>query len=231
MRFQSLFASGASVAICMSFAGTAQAVTIGTANDVNCYPFSCAASDGRTVYQQVYSSSGFSGATSFNTISFFDSKFTQNGLMDSATYKVSFSTTPKAVNVLDLNYLNNIGADESLFGTFTLSGVLPSVLSLSGNQFNYDPNAGNLLMTVLISNLTESHGYQSFFQADRTGSVTSRLFGSNSFYAQDRIGLVTQFSNSAKPVPVPAILPGAILAGLYFGRKAMRRKQTSPTVA
>lgn len=32
------------------------------------------------------------------------------------------------------------------------------------------------------------------------------------------------------PVPVPAVVPGVLLAGLYFGKKAMQRKQTMTTM-
>lgn len=35
---------------------------------------------------------------------------------------------------------------------------------------------------------------------------------------------------SPVPVPVPAVVPGVLLAGLYFGKKAMQRKQTLTTM-
>ncbi len=84
--------------------------------------------------------------------------------MDSATYDISFSTTSASVGALDSTWANNIGGDSAFFGTFTLGGSMPSVLTLTGNAFNYDPTLGNLLMHVGISNLTEAHGYESYFQ-------------------------------------------------------------------
>ena len=217
--------ASANIAAIVCFSGASQAVTVGNFNASNCYPFSCAASDGETVYQQIYTSSAFSGTTSFDSIDFFKSYGTS---LDSATYDVSFSTTSKFVSGLDTsNYLNNIGSDSSSFGTFNLSGLMPDTLSLSGNTFNYDPNAGNLLMTVLLSNLTEPHSYQSFFQADSSGSSASRLYSGGLYSSQDSVALVTRFNTTSRPVPVPGMALGLLISGSWLAAK--HRKTTQST--
>ena len=53
------------------------AVTVGVANDGNCYPFMCndsGSSVGPSIhYQQVYAASAFSGLTQINSLTFFQS--------------------------------------------------------------------------------------------------------------------------------------------------------------
>jgi hypothetical protein len=44
-----------------------------------------------------------------------------------------------------------------------------------------------------------------------------------------RLG-VTRLNIETRPVPVPAVIPGIIIAGLYFGKKAIGRKQTLTTM-
>jgi hypothetical protein len=175
---------------------------VGSYNVDNCAPF-CTVSG--TVYQQVYSSTAFGGVTDFNQISF---QAANAGLMPSATYTVYFSTTSAAVNNLSwASPNNNIGPDETLFGAFTLGGSAPSVLTLTGNTFDYNPASGNLLMTVLTSNVTSSV-YTSFFEADSSGSATQRAFFLLGSYATgDSYGLVTDFSNvNVTSVPEPSSL-------------------------
>lgn len=214
----------ASLVVLLGLAGSAQAdVIVGSYDGGNCYPFSCGASDGVTTYQQIYSADAFSGVLTFNAISFFLDEDEGPGLMDSATYTVSFSTTSKAVDGLDTEFANNIGGDSAVFGVFSLSGVMPSILTLTGNAFTYDPTQGNLLMTVEISGLTEANPYESFFQADYTGEVTQRLYA----YDGEATGevatgaLVTEFH----PVPEPSsVVLGLIgLALLPAGRLVRRR--------
>jgi hypothetical protein len=204
----------------------AAALTVGNADGGNCYPFSCGASDGVTQYQEVYMASAFPGALSFNSVS-----FGQNiaGQMDSATYGVSFYLTSADVNTLSSDLGSNEGALLGTLGTFTLGGSMPTVLTLKGNNISYDPTMGNLLMNVVITNLTASNGYQSFFNADFTGTNVARAWNSSEYgdYGPATGALQTTFG--AVPEPSTWVLMLLGFAGLgYAGHRRAKFGRAVP---
>ncbi len=204
----------------------AAAVTVGNNDSGNCYPFSCFPSDNGTTYQQIYSATAFSGITSFNQISFFGHSEYLGLPMDTASYRITFSTSSKAVNGLSGVGSENVGADSQLFSIVNVSGNMPSVLSFTGATFTYDPSLGNLLMQVDVLTPLPLGQYQSFFQADYTGTDTQRYYAYNGS-PEGTVGngaLRTEFSNvSAVPEPETYAMMIAGLALLGFA--ARRRKQ------
>ena len=209
--------------LAMLISSTVQAsVTVGKFGGGNCYPYSCFAGVGGTEYQEIFSSKAFSGSIAINSISV---SLHQAGLMDSATYRLSLSTTSKAVNGLDYsNTDNNIGVDNSLFGTFTLGGNMPNVLTFNGTTFNYNPTVGNLLLDVKVLGVTHSVGYSSFFNSDYTGD-TNALNVTGGGINHMGAGLVTTFG-SATAVPEPETYT-MLLAGLGLMGFMIRRRKTS----
>lgn len=204
MNFRSCFTSAlTSMALAIGSFSANAAVTVGVNDDGNCYPFSCFASDSGIRYQQVYSSSAFSGTTSVGSVSFF---LWSGGLMDSASYSVSFYNTAAPVGGLSSSPIANLGSLLSSFGTFSVSGSMPAELTLDGVDFLYDPTLGNLLMDVTVLGLTATNSYQSFFQADNTGLQTQRLHSYDGVNGTTGIGaLVTRF-NDGNDVPEPESL-------------------------
>lgn len=203
--------------------GDAQAssVTVGTYNGTpNCFPFSCFAAFSGNEFQEVYASSAFTAPITIDAVSFFEAG---PGGLDSATYSVSFYTTTQPVDGLSTLGADNLGTLLSNFGAYSLSGAAPSVLTLNGNAFTYNPSSGNLLMVVTVTGFTQPSGNYAYFQSDSTGSVLSRYFSyeDSPIGATDAFGLVTEFSTA---VPEPSTWAMAMLGFLGLGLAAHRSR-------
>ena len=202
-------------------------VTVGNNDGGNCYPFSCLASDiGGTGsrYQEIYSASAFSGVTSVGSITFFQSIA---GLMDSASYSISFYKTSVGIGGMSADADSNLGALLSTFGTFSVSGSMPVELTFDGADFSYNPAEGNLLMDVKVLSLTESHGYESYFQADYTGVDVVRGFAyGGDLTGFNNVGALRTRFNDATAVPEPGTVTLAGLALLAMVGMRRRSRQT-----
>lgn len=196
-------------------------------------------------YQQVYSSTAFPGPITFSGIQFDVFNTHGDGLneMDAATFQISFSTTSAGVGTVSSNQAGNVGADHQLFGTYSLGGTLASTLVFNGlSSFTYDPSKGNLLIDVLLSNVTTNpKGDHTYVDADTGGSIFSRGYtGFGGGTTGDGIGLVTTFLTSASTPPPPSTTsttpePGTfVLAALGFslavGRVRRSRTKVNATV-
>jgi len=200
------------------------AVTVGNANDGTCYPFSCAASEGITLFQQIFNGSTFSGSgyiTSFDQTLFTALDYGPE-LLDSATYEIGFSTLP--TYSLSPSPIDNIGFDYASFGVYFLGGLSPNVLSFEGTPFYFDPAQGNLVMTVLISDLTTSSNiYNAFYNSDHSIDQTFRCYGSVVACSVDKNAPVTTFQLvRSLPVPTPLTLLG-VGAAFSFSRNYRQR--------
>ena len=198
----------------------AQQITVGTWNGENCYPFVCMSDDNYTRYQQVYAASEFPDAVFINAITFYMSS--EPWTYDGNFYTISFSNTPKGPNELlgDLNA--NPGPNNTVFFAGVLNGNGGPSFTISGLPFLYDPSLGNLLMDV-TSTGTNKIGYVGFFDADYSGTVTSRAYGNEIDYSNvDPVGLVTTFDTALvapEPATVWLLAPGlAAIAGLMRRR-------------
>jgi hypothetical protein len=200
-------------------------LTIGTPepNYGNCYPFGCGASDGATTYQEIYNASAFSGPIRINAATFTEAFTNDGNAIDSASYDVSFYLSDKTTATLSNSISGNETSLLADWGTFTLGGTLTGgALTLSGPSFVYDPTQGSLLMNVVIHDVTNTVGYQTFFLDDAGTTSVARVFGDDqNTYGPYNQALVTTFDTSGVPEPASwAMMVGGF--GLVGG--AMRRR-------
>ncbi len=68
------------------------------------------------------------------------------GSIAPANYTISLSTTSAAVNGLDTTFANNLGADNAVFFSGVLGGLIgpTNQFTITGTPFNYNPALGNL---------------------------------------------------------------------------------------
>jgi len=180
------------------------------------------------VYQQVYKSSLFTGGN-LQSIKFF--RDTDAGTLFSATFNLYVSTTTAAVNGLSTsNFDANRGANNTLFGTYALSGSAPSVLTFTGAAFNYDPMQGNLLLDFRLSNVgalpTPPASFKSNFR-DAAGAFSrAHNFGTGF----EDTGLQTEFvfrpTTPTTTVPEPTTF-ALVAAGIGLMAGYNRRKRAS----
>lgn len=208
----------------------ASTITIGgtpLAGTGNCDPFGCPQFFGLGTYQQVYSSSAFSGQSTIEGITFYDDQVENGAIPAGGTFTLSFSYTSNSPNALDLASpsANIDSASQTFYG-----GVLPSLsgnmLTFSGNPFVYNPALGNLLLTVSVINPVDRPTVLYLDQSSSTAQTTSAYFGNfngKSVTGGNMTGgLVTGFNvfinNTATPEPGTVLL---MLGG--FGLIAYKR--------
>jgi hypothetical protein len=221
----------------MIFSASADTVTVGTSTSSNCAPFGCS-DGGNWDYFQIYSASAFSGPIKFDVITFLNTVHPGQTLY--GDYVVSFSTTTDPVGVPHSPTLSNTGAFFS--GTFgsvpgSVTGPIPTTISIFGAAYTYDPSAGNLVMEVKATN--QPHPYAGlsaqYLNADQGGPMSRFVSGDGFLPFNDNIGLVTEFAlvpATAVPAPIPgAGIPGmlAMLGAMLFWYKKTDRR-SGPTI-
>src|SRR5689334_6142783 len=91
-------------------------VGTGDAGNGNCIPFSCSSFAG-TTYQQLYSSSSFSGPINITSLSFFNTKFNNPGQsLAMGTFTLSLSTVSAAVGTFTSVIAQGVDASQIFSG-------------------------------------------------------------------------------------------------------------------
>jgi PEP-CTERM motif len=205
-------------------------VTVGTWDGSgNCFPFGCDLGFPSTYYQQVYSASAFSNAGFITGLDFFIQPDFQYNL-NTMNFTMSLSTTSLGLNVDGSGGISssnpdaNLGADNALFGNFSISGAAPSTLSFTGVPFYYDPALGNLLLDIRVTSLTGADpSLRSFYQEQQDAPLFSRATDFGTEF--EGVGLVTQFDYGPVPEPGTMTLLATGLAGMA-GAGWRRRKRS-----
>jgi hypothetical protein len=170
-----------------------------------------------------------------NELIFYQNELNGPLVLANGVFDISLSTTTAAVNGLSTtSFYDNLGANNKL----VYSAVLPAmtgnelIIHLSSN-FLYNPNFGNLLMTVSSINFSTAPT-DGFFQKDQDPSgPMSRpiLNGLGDIEAQD-LGRITGIGFVPPgQVPLPAALP-LFATGLgALGLLGWRRKRKGAAIA
>jgi len=188
---------------------------VGTWDSANCLPFQCTPTPFAwpSRYMQIYDASLFDSAFSINSIEFF--KTSSDANLMSFDYVINLSTTNSSSTSYSLTFADNYGADMALFSEGYFAPSNGDFLSFGGDSFFYDPNDGNLLFEISITNMTGidrnlprslqfsfDPGMQRFFGADSTLPEVGTTGWTGIPPPQ---GLVTGF-NTVETVPEPKIL-------------------------
>lgn len=221
-------------------ASPAQALVVGAPADPvtgNEYPFG---SPYNAEYQQVYTSSLFSGPITITSLEFYNTQYDSGATsLPTGTWDISLSTTSADWNSLSATMGSNIGGDVTTVFSGDISqawaGGNTLVITLA-SPFTYDPTNGNLLMDVVGSGITSPGGIGIFFDTNgfADGSFDGNTIFGRVYYpggdpsglpvVDNGYGLVTGFNEPVGSVPEPLTLSlfGAGLAGAA----AMRRRKT-----
>jgi hypothetical protein len=180
-------------------------------------------------YQQVYGNALFSGPVSITGLTFFNDNFVPGSIAD-ADYTISLSTTSAAVDGLDTTFANNLGADNAVFFSGALGGLIgpANQFTITGTPFTYDPASGNLLMTVT----SDGDGLQFSVFLDYLSGAPAGTFSRISSFdtsgiadtVQDDTGLVTEFTYSPLTSSVPEPSSVWMLTAGMVGLAAFRRR-------
>jgi hypothetical protein len=212
------------IALGVTHVASAQSITIGTADPGNGNEFPFGDGLGNN-YEQVYNQTDFSGSILINQISFFNTQFNPGAsTWAPGTYNFYLSTTSAFGTLTG----SDEGANNQLFGSFTLSGMVPSpTITFSGTGFNYNPADGNLLLDIQSTKSGSGFAFLDAMNGD-AGTLFNRWYNYSSSTENgtfsDSWGLVTEFG-SATTATVPDASSGlGLLSGVCLALGALRRK-------
>ena len=194
-------------------------VTVGLPPDPgsgNCFPWGCAYN---AHYQQVYAQNQFPGTITITDLEFYDTQVNSGStyLGGTGNWAITLSTTYANVNTLSSSFAGNLanGPGDSVAvwsGDISQAWSFGDTLHIDFmHPFTYNPAVGNLLMTVVGSNVSLFNGAV-YFDTNSTTGVVSRVYCGSGIDCGDNgtvgvgYGLVTTFSTGNSPTPEPGTL-------------------------
>ena len=181
-------------------------------------------------YQQIYSSSVFSGPFAISSVAF-QSITTPasggSGTSGTVDVSLSLSTTGASVDAPSTTYADNRGADfTTVFsGSITYTAVNGTFdLVFPTTAFTFNPSQGNLLVDLDIISASTVGGNVPFLGGVGPSSpAVSRVytFGGTqgTTVMTDTLTLLTEFNGAAVPEPSSMVLGGiAVAIGLVVGK-------------
>jgi len=189
----------------------------------NCFPFGCPYN---AEYQQVYTSSAFSGPITITGLEFFNTQANEGSTsLPTGNYTIDLSTTSADWNSLSSNFSSNVGPDNTqvFSGSISQAWTFGDTLDIAfSTPFTYNPANGNLLMDVVGSGVSTPGG-NTYFDVNSSDSTLGRVYCpggvacSPTGTTANDYGLVTDFVSSTAPVPEPSAVPfAAAFAGLMI---------------
>jgi hypothetical protein len=181
----------------------------------SCDPFGCPQFFGLGTYEQVYSSAAFPGAVTIQALSFFDTVIHNGGQPAGGTFTLDFGYTSMMPDNLSLNSASsNLASANQVFFTGSLPALSRGVLAFTGTPFSYNPDNGNLLLTVTVSNPSDKYIYLELDEAANVDQTTNAYFGTYGGHAysggNDYGGLVTKFTYTTDSNPGSVPEPGTL---------------------
>ena len=176
-----------------------------------------------TAYQQVYSSTDFSGIVNITSIAFASSSAGPPPASGPATYNISvgLSNTSKAVNGLSTDFNANRGPNSTTVfnGTLTRTLLFTNTFDLviPSSGFTYNPALGNLLVDVFVNAPPQTPGGRQIFFDYGVSPDSSRLSNYQGA-STDNHSLHTSFvTNAVVATPEPGtfgLIIGVSVSGL-----------------
>lgn len=229
MKKTGLALAGGFALLCAALPALASPIVVGTSSSNNCYPFSCNYSGD---YQQVYTGSDFSGPVTLTGLEFYNTQENSGVTSIAGTWTFSLSTTTAAWNTLSSTPASNIGGDNTLVysGSISQPWAFGDTLTfVFATPFTFNPANGNLLLDVQASGVSSTGGIGNLFLDFDTNNsgIVGRYYNGTT----DTAGLVTGFMTTALSVPEPGSLALFGLGLLVLGGFAAGAKRRQSNLA
>ena len=210
----------------------AAAVTVGSYDSGNCYPFSCndsGTSVGQSIdYQEMYLGTAV-GSITIHSLTFYSWPGGNTPSLLGGTYDITLGTTTEPMGSGYPIALSNVATFDDL--TISSAQPITSSLTFNGAPYTFDPSSGNLVMEVVVTNQDNvpNGSGNGYLWADYTGSVVSRAYDITNVGVGGGTGaLVTTFNSVPEPSTWAMMLFG--FAGLGFAGYRTSRKSVSIAV-